>query len=163
MGFEIVDIVIGLEDRFSVHIPDEDASHTATVSDMVKLIYCQQGGELRRDRNYESSPCKSQAIFYELRQIVLGLGRVNRRAIRPSSSLKTIRPQYQTSYKGPGFRVSELINEVCRRFDVEPPRLPILLRVRRSLTYNSTSLHTVADLVHYIERELDAKNNHFTK
>jgi hypothetical protein len=88
MGLDTVELVMEMEDRFGISIPDEDASRMVTVGDTLdyivrKLQHRLPGGEDR---------CPSQRAFYRLRRDLVAAYGVPPRSVRPGSRIGALIP-----------------------------------------------------------------------
>lgn len=86
MGLDYVELVMRIEERFGIAIPDEEASTIETAGDLYKLV-------LSKLRGVKTDRCLTSAAFYRVRRgFVDGLG-ISRRKIAPSLVLETILPR----------------------------------------------------------------------
>lgn len=105
MGLDAVELVIEVEDRFNVKLPDSECARVRTVADLAALVIS------RVPR--PSGICPTAHTFFELRrQMVTGAG-VERPHVRPSTRLETLYPS--------GLR------QPWRRLRRTNPRLPRLI------------------------------------
>ena len=86
MGLDGVQLVMEIEERFGIDIPDEDAAKIITVGDLYQLVFSKLTGT-KTDR------CLTSAALYRLRRgFVEGLG-MSRGEIAPSLALEVILPR----------------------------------------------------------------------
>ena len=86
MGLDFVELVMRIEERFGIAIPDEDASKVETAGDLHKLV-------LLKLRDVKTDRCLTSAAFYRVRRgFIEGLG-ISRREIAPSLDLETLLPK----------------------------------------------------------------------
>lgn len=84
MGLDTVELVMEIEDAFSIKIPDDEASHMGTVGDVFDYIV------KNTNVSTNSSTCLSAVAFYSLRRAANSLGAKDR--LRPKDSTLTILP-----------------------------------------------------------------------
>ena len=84
MGLDTVELVMEVEDAFSIKIPDDEASYMLTVGDLFDYIVANTN--VVKDR----SVCLSAIAFYSLRRAANSLGAENR--LRPKDSTSEILP-----------------------------------------------------------------------
>ncbi len=84
MGLDTVELVMEIEDTFSITIPDDEASQMITVGDVFDYIVA------KTSLPTNSSVCLSAIAFYSLRRAATALGANNR--LRPRDSTLTILP-----------------------------------------------------------------------
>src|SRR5262245_3819622 len=88
MGLDTVELVIRVEGTFGITILDEDAEKLLTVEDLNRYVLANLGVS-----GADTSPCLSAKTFYRFRR---GLGDrfgIDRRGVRPASSLETLIPE----------------------------------------------------------------------
>lgn len=86
MGLDYVELIMAIEDGFQIHIEDDEANNVSTVGDLRNLVVAKLEGP-------ESQRCLTSAAFYRTRRgIAESLG-IDRRQIRPSTSLETLLPR----------------------------------------------------------------------
>lgn len=79
MGLDGVELVMEVEDRFNIRIPDADAAHVRTVGDLSALA-------VRHVRRCESAVCPTAAQFYRIRRSLSGIG-AWREGARPTTPI----------------------------------------------------------------------------
>ena len=85
MGLDSVQIVMGWEESFGIHIPDENAFAIRTPRMAVDLI----AGMLNAS-NQPQRPCLSLRAFNRLRASFMSVGLIDRRNFRPAAPLKDL-------------------------------------------------------------------------
>src|SRR5262245_24837058 len=85
MGLDGVELVMECEKTFGISIPDEDASNTRTMGDLLALIKKLIAYRLAR------GACPSASVFRRLRRGLMQIG-VAKNEIRPSSVIDQIVP-----------------------------------------------------------------------
>ena len=87
MGLDDLELIMALEEEFSVALSDEEARGAlTTVGATVDTIYA-------RLRQSEDGPCPSQQAFYQIRKILMEQLGVARHEIRPDTTLDSIFPK----------------------------------------------------------------------
>jgi acyl carrier protein len=61
MGLDTVELIMEIEKRFDIKIPDQEAEKITTVGDMYYCVWAKLGGKY-------TDKCKSQILFYKLRK-----------------------------------------------------------------------------------------------
>lgn len=87
MGLDGVELVMEVEEAFGIVIPDADAETIRTVGDLYRFVLAKMDGPTT-----EPSGCFSASEFYRLRRQLMGLFRIERRRIRPDSTLEELFP-----------------------------------------------------------------------
>ncbi len=113
MGLEQVELVMCLEERFRVRIPDEIASRCETVADLAAAVLSQL--PRRREHPY-------MRRFFRVRSLLMKHAGVARRDIRPAAKLEVLMP--------PGTRRARW--RAMRAEDDLLPRLEGTMLLRRS-------------------------------
>lgn len=85
MGLDLVETILAVEDKFRIHISDEEASEAVTVGMLHELILGKVG---LRDTQH----CLTSAAFYRVRRACTEVLGVDRRQIRPDTCLETLLP-----------------------------------------------------------------------
>ena len=83
MGLDLVELVMETEERFGVHLPDEECAQVRTVADLTALVI----SKLSTD----CSVCPTSRMFYRVRCALAESG-VPRSQIRPGTLLSDMRP-----------------------------------------------------------------------
>lgn len=86
MGFDLVEIVMAIEDEFQISFTDAEAEQADTVGKVVNLIH----GRLRQN---QYQPCPSQHGFYVVRKQLMSMFELPRSAIVPQTRLEEIIPR----------------------------------------------------------------------
>ena len=81
MGLDTVELVMAIEDEFSIQILDTDAEAMMTVGQVYEYILAKRG--IKRQ-----SLCLSAVTFYRLRRVLLKLSNRERHTIRPGTRLE---------------------------------------------------------------------------
>jgi acyl carrier protein len=84
VGLDTVELVLEIEDAFSIKIPDDEANAMVTVGDVFDYIVAKTSVPTN------SSVCLSAIAFYALRRAATTLGATNR--LRPSDPILAILP-----------------------------------------------------------------------
>ncbi len=110
MGLDSVELVLRIEEEFSIELPDPEIRDIRTVGELYRLVLSK----------VESTPsCLSSKAFYRVRRALVECLSLPRRAIRPSTSLDSLLPR------------SQLAKEWQRVADHSGLALPPLKRRRR--------------------------------
>jgi acyl carrier protein len=88
MGLEAVELVLEIEDRFGISLPDDVASDTETVAQLIEVVAA-------RVQQEEVGRCWTNHSFYKLRRELLKILALSPRKIRPSSQIKALIPRRQ--------------------------------------------------------------------
>ena len=84
MGLDTVELVMRIEEEFSIELPDAELESVRTVDDLYKLIL----------RRLDTQPsCLSSKAFYHVRRSLVECLNLPRRAIRPSTPLDSLLPR----------------------------------------------------------------------
>jgi acyl carrier protein len=86
MGLDIVEMVMNVEERFGVTIPDAEAEHMLTVGDLYQFLLQRRGAVL-------AGVCLSSAIFYRARRALCHLFAWQRQDVCLESSLEDLLPE----------------------------------------------------------------------
>lgn len=82
MGLETVELVMDIEDRFGVSLPDDECEGVRTVADLAALVI----SKLPK----ATSGCPSARSFYHIRRLFMNQLRVERKAVTPKTRLDEI-------------------------------------------------------------------------
>jgi hypothetical protein len=85
MSLDVVELVMNIEERFGVRIPDRDAEKIRTLGELFHFLQDQQCLSLQ-------GACLSSAAFYRARRALCRLFGHARRGISPQSSLEELLP-----------------------------------------------------------------------
>ncbi len=87
MGLDLVEIIMDVEERFCINIPDKDAYHLSTPRKL--MDYIAQKLELN-PQNAET--CETQIAFYKIRKILITQFNHTKSTIKPSLPIKALLP-----------------------------------------------------------------------
>jgi hypothetical protein len=82
MGWDVLELVMAIEERFRVTIPDERAERIHTVGELYVFL-------LERARKNAPIPCPTSRAFYRLRRTLLADG-VDRARVRPATAVRDL-------------------------------------------------------------------------
>jgi acyl carrier protein len=85
MGLDGVELVMEVEDRFRVKLPDGECSTVRTVADLAALVISQ----LPR----ATGICPTARAFFEVRKAIIAESRLERRTLRPDAMLASVFPR----------------------------------------------------------------------
>lgn len=85
MGLDAVELVMEVEDRFGIKVPDAEACRMRTVADVAAFVISQ----LPRS----SGICPTARSFYQFRKSLVEHGKLERRSIRPKTRLDLLFPR----------------------------------------------------------------------
>ena len=85
MGLDSVELVMAVEEKFGISIPDEEASEIRTVGDLHRCV-------TRKIAIASKSSCLTQRAFHRLRRAAMQLFRTPRSEFRPDTKLASILP-----------------------------------------------------------------------
>jgi hypothetical protein len=86
MGLDSVELVMRIEEEFSIDLPDAELESTRTVGDLYELVLSKLKMTLAAD-------CLSSKAFYRTRRAIVDSLRLPRRSIRPSTPLDQLVPK----------------------------------------------------------------------
>jgi acyl carrier protein len=86
MGLDSVEIIMKVEKTFGINIPDREAEKIITVGDFHNSVWQHLEGK-------HSEKCKSQNLFYKLRQSLVDTFGFSKKKFRLDTSLNKIFPQ----------------------------------------------------------------------
>jgi acyl carrier protein len=84
MGLDAVELVMETEERFGVHLPDEECAHIRTVADLAALVISKL--------TVESAACPTSRTFYRVRRAFVD-GGISRKNVRPGTRLSDLDPK----------------------------------------------------------------------
>lgn len=84
MGLDGVELVMEVEDRFAVELPDDEVSRIRTVADLAAIVIAR----LPRGQNV----CPTARMFYVIRRLLVADAGVRRNDVRPDSPLDKLIP-----------------------------------------------------------------------
>lgn len=112
MGLDSVELVLRIEDEFSISLPDDEVSNVKTVGDLYDLVL----------RKLDVTPsCLSSKAFYRTRQAITDCLAVPRRSVRPSTDLGELLPEKSRN---------ALWDQISGRTSLQFPRLRLPKRWR---------------------------------
>jgi hypothetical protein len=86
MGLDAVELILAVEDGFQIHIEDAEAGRVVTVGDLYQLV-------VSKLSSGTSKRCLTSAVFYRTRRRIVSVLGVDRREIRPCTSLEALLPE----------------------------------------------------------------------
>lgn len=97
MGLEIVGIVLSVEERFGISMPDRDVIEMETVGDMHRYILdrLSESGRLLPGADREGSACPSLRAFNRVRRGLVNTVSVDRRSVRLDARLSSLLPWHR--------------------------------------------------------------------
>ena len=87
MGLDLVELVMSVEERFEIDIPDAEAETLCTVGQLIAYV------QHRVDAVSSGPPCLSQRAFYRARRALIEAAGVRRADVRPSTSIDALLPR----------------------------------------------------------------------
>jgi hypothetical protein len=85
MGLDSVEIVMRIEEEFSIDLPDAELGSVRTVGDLYQIV-------LSKLDTISSADCLTSKAFYRTRRALVDSLGLSRRSIRPSSALELLLP-----------------------------------------------------------------------
>lgn len=85
MGLDSVELLLAIEERFQIHIDDDEASSIATVGELHELL-------VRKLQPQPAARCLTSVAFYRTRRALVETLNLDRRAIAPSTPLTPLFP-----------------------------------------------------------------------
>jgi acyl carrier protein len=107
MGLDGIEMVIACEERFNVHLEDDDLYKCSTPGKLIDLIFRSLGGG-------DGSICLSQNVFYRIRKLLLADFNISRDAVKRHSLLANLIPPDKRKM---------FCQELREEFGVRPPAL----------------------------------------
>ena len=86
MGLDSIEILMKVEKTFDISIPDLEAEKIITIADFHNSVWRHLEGKY-------SDKCKSQGLFYKLRQAIIDTFKFPRHDYKPGTSLNNIFPK----------------------------------------------------------------------
>ena len=86
MGLDLVELVMDVEDEFSIAVDDHDASRLETVGQLFDYVV----EALRRKAPWVGAPCHSARCFYEVRRRLLDDRSVRQVRVRPDTTFNEL-------------------------------------------------------------------------
>ena len=91
MGLDSVELLLNVEDRFDVHLPDAECSRVRTVADLAALVI----SHLPKS----GSECATSRTFFHIRRLMNTHANIERRRIRPDSRLADLLPNPRHAWR----------------------------------------------------------------
>jgi hypothetical protein len=88
MGLDYVELVMAIENKFAIYISDEEAGNVRTIGDLYRVVLSKVGGESKG----EPGQCLTSIAFYRARRGLVDTLGLDRRDVRPSTTLEPILP-----------------------------------------------------------------------
>jgi hypothetical protein len=110
MGLDLVEIIMDIEERFGVEIPDEDASRVNTVADLIDAV-CKQldtAAQKCEKSDQISVICHSSRAFYRFRKELTRILPLGRRDVKPSARLEELIPRQVRRQTWQALRLADL-------------------------------------------------------
>lgn len=86
MGLDSIEILVEVEKTFNINIPDNEAEKIITIGDFYNTVWRHLEGRY-------TDKCKSQSVFYKLRQSLFDSFQISKSNFKPTSSLNDIFPK----------------------------------------------------------------------
>ena len=86
MGLDSIEILVEVEKAFEIKIPDQEAEKIITVGNFHDVVWLHVN-------HRQSNKCKSQGLFYKLRQSLVEVFHIPKESLKPDTSLNDIFPQ----------------------------------------------------------------------
>jgi len=90
MGLDSVELVMNVEERFNIALPDNQCSRVRTVADLAALVMANLPADNGR--------CQSAVTFHELRRWLMAHAGNERRRIRPDTRLADLLPDPRAAW-----------------------------------------------------------------
>ncbi|MDP1823525.1 MAG: acyl carrier protein [Archangium sp.] len=87
MGLDAVELIMTVEERFGIDIPDAEARHLDTPRKLIDCVSAKVRGDERR--------CVSQRSFYRVRRVLVAATGLERSEVSPRTTLESIIPRAQ--------------------------------------------------------------------
>ncbi|MDH5761730.1 MAG: acyl carrier protein [Nitrospinota bacterium] len=85
MGMDIVDMVLDIEERFGISLPDVECQNVITVDDCYQLV-------LSKLDKADQTKCLTSATFYRIRRVIADTLGVDKRTLKPDTPLQDLLP-----------------------------------------------------------------------
>ena len=108
MGLDLVELIMDVEDEFSIAVDDHDASRLETVGQLFDYVV----EALRRKAPWAGVPCHSARCFYEVRRRLLDDRAVRQMRVRPDT------PIYEVAREG---EARAVLKRLTRRLNLPMP------------------------------------------
>src|SRR5262245_23426011 len=86
MGLDIVELILEIEDAFTLRIPDWEAERIRTVGDLIDYLWA-------RVQESAAQVCPTSRMFYQLRREIIQLLPLPRHGIRPPMTFEELVPR----------------------------------------------------------------------
>ena len=86
MGLDSIEILIEVEKAFEISIPNQEAEKIITVGNFHDVVW-------QHVNHRQSNKCKSQSLFYKLRQSLVEAFHIPNESLKPDTTLNDIFPQ----------------------------------------------------------------------
>lgn len=107
MGLDTVELVLDIEERFGISLPDEECQNVVTVEDCYQLV-------LSKLDKADPTKCLTSATFYRIRKVIADILGVDKRTLKPDTLLQELLPIEQRR---------ELWGTISQRLALELPDL----------------------------------------
>jgi acyl carrier protein len=84
MGLDTVELVMRIEEEFSIDLPDAELENVRTVGDLYQVVL---------DKLETTPSCLSSKAFYRVRRALVECLNLSRRVVRPSTLLDSLMPR----------------------------------------------------------------------
>ena len=122
MGLDSVELLMRIEEEFSIDLPDEDVSKVHTVGELYEFVLSK----------LKTTPdCLSSKAFYRTRRALVDALGLPRRSIRPSTDLE---PLFPTAHR------KQLWSSVADAIGLTDPTAAIPKNLEKSIHTNSNDL-----------------------
>jgi acyl carrier protein len=118
MGLDGVELVMEVEERYGIKLPDAEISRIRTVADLAGLVVARLP--------HINSICPTASMFYAIRRIFTEHAGVQRETVRPSARLNDLFPSQR-----------HRIWRELRRHEISLPQLELSERLDRLLLWSS--------------------------
>ncbi len=122
MGLDGVELIMKVEKTFGINIPDQEAEKIITVGDLHDAVWKHLEGKYSE----ASKACKSQALFYKLRQGVIETFQLSRQDFRPNMPMNDIFPEQNRK---------QVYNSFAQTYQLQLPNLELTPSWASFLTY----------------------------
>jgi hypothetical protein len=124
MEFDIVDLVMEIEEHFAIVIPDCEAERIYTVGELYLFL-------LRKSRHHFPNGCPTSRAFYQLRRTLTQQHEVERQGVTPSALMRDLIPAQIRGTAWPQLAKSLNLPDLP---DLDPPlRVPTFKTFVRTL------------------------------
>ena len=85
MGLDTVELVLDIEERFGISLPDEECQDVITVDDCYQLV-------LPKLNKADQEKCLTSATFYRIRKVIADAIGIDKRTLKPDTPLQKLLP-----------------------------------------------------------------------